>query len=486
MEGPTVSELCDLGAGELRRLIGAGEVSPVEVLASCAARIEAVNPVLNAIVAMDPEAAMQEARAAEAAVRRGDRLGPLHGLPIGIKDLNETAGLRTTLGSRLFADHVPDQDEPLVADIRAAGAVVLGKTNTPEFGAGANTVNDVYGFTGNPFDPGRSCAGSSGGSAVALATGMVPLATGSDLGGSLRTPAAYCGVVGFRSTPGLIGDPTKRFAWWPLSVEGPMARNVEDLALLLSVMAGERAGDALSWPGERPDFLKLPESDLSRARVAVSADLGFAPLDDDLRRVFAARAEEVSGLFAAADWADPPLRGATRAFEVLRGIGFVAGYRTYFEERPDDLGPNVTANVALGLGLNSVDVAEAMKTQSELYRAFADFMAPYDALICPTASVSPIAKGELYPTEINGQPLETYISWLAITYGLTLIGHPVVVLPCGLDHRGMPFGIQVVGKFGRDRELLGLARSLEAALAGSPAAARPRPDLDRLASSDPA
>ncbi len=481
-----MSELCDFGACELRRLIAAKEVSPVEVLASCLARIEAVNPVLNAVVALDPDAAMAAARAAEAAAQRGDPLGPLHGLPIGIKDLNETAGLRTTLGSRLFADHVPDKDEPLVADIRAAGAIILGKTNTPEFGAGANTVNDVYGFTGNPFDPGRSCAGSSGGSAVALAAGMVPLATGSDLGGSLRTPAAYCGVVGFRSTPGLIGDPTKRFAWWPLSVEGPMARGVEDLALLLSVMAGERAGDALSWPGERPDFSVLPEVDLSRMRVALSADLGFAPLDDAIRGVFEERAGIISKPFASAERSDPSLEGATRAFEVLRSIGFLAGYRTYYEEQADKLGPNVTANVALGLGFTPIDVAEAMKAQSELFRAFADFMAPYDALICPTASVSPIAKGELYPTEINGQPLETYISWLAITYGLTLIGHPVVVLPCGLDHRGMPFGIQVVGKFGRDRELLGLARSLEAALAGSPATARPRPDLKRLAASDPA
>jgi Asp-tRNA(Asn)/Glu-tRNA(Gln) amidotransferase A subunit family amidase len=476
-----LSELCDLGACELRRLIGGKEISPVELLASCMERIEAVNPVLNAIVALDREAATRSARTAEAAVQRGDRLGPLHGLPIGIKDLNETAGLRTTYGSRLFTDYVPRHDEPLVADIRSAGAIILGKTNTPEFGAGANTVNDVYGFTGNPFDPNRSCAGSSGGSAVALAAGMVPLATGSDLGGSLRTPAAYCGVVGFRSTPGLIGDPTKRFAWWPLSVEGPMARSVEDLALLLSVMAAERAGDALSQPGERPDFLDLPEVDLSRLRVAVSADLGFAPLDDGIRKVFEDRAGTFCGLFAGVKRRDPPLDGATRTFEVLRGIGFLAGYRKLFEEQPDMLGPNVTANVKLGLGFSPIDVAEAMKTQSETFRHFAKFMGSHDVLICPTASVSPIAKGQLYPKEINGRPLETYISWLAITYGLTLMGHPVVVLPCGLDDEGMPFGIQLVGHFGRDRELLALARSLEAALADLPGCARPLPDLARLA-----
>jgi Asp-tRNA(Asn)/Glu-tRNA(Gln) amidotransferase A subunit family amidase len=480
-----LSELCDLGARELRGLIAGKEVSPVEVLASCVTRIEAVNPVLNAIVAMDPAAAMRDARAAEAAVQRGDTLGPLHGLPIGIKDLNETAGLRTTLGSRLFADYVPQHDEPLVADIRAAGAVILGKTNTPEFGAGANTVNDVYGFTGNPFDPNRSCAGSSGGSAVALATGMVPLATGSDLGGSLRTPAAYCGVVGFRSTPGLIGDPTKRFAWWPLSIEGPMARSVDDLALLLSVMAAERSGDALSWPAGRPDFLDLPEVDLSRLRVTLSADLGFAPLDDRIRSIFEERVQAFSGLFVAAERSDPPLDGATRAFEVLRSIGFLAGYRTYYEEQGDKLGPNVTANVELGLGFSPIDVAEAMKAQSELFRHFAAFMESRDVLICPAASVSPIAKGELFPTEINGRPLDTYISWLAITYGLTLIGHPVVVLPCGLDHRGMPFGLQLVGHYGRDRELLALARALERALKDLPTCARPRPDAGRLASGAP-
>ena len=237
---------CDLSAVEARRLIGEKRLSPLELVESCIGRIERVNPALNAIVARDFERARATAREAEQAVTGGRKLGPLHGLPLGIKDLQATAGLRTTQGSPLYADHVPDRDDRIVAAVRSAGGIVLAKTNTPEFGAGANTVNQVYGFTGNPFDPERICGGSSGGSAVALATGMVPLATGSDLGGSLRTPAGFCGVVGYWPSPGLVAAPEKTVAWGPLSVDGPMARNVADLGLLLSAIAGRDPADPLS------------------------------------------------------------------------------------------------------------------------------------------------------------------------------------------------------------------------------------------------
>ena len=232
--------LCDLPAVELRRLIGTRRISPVELLADCLKRIEAVNPAVNAVVAMDIEGASKAARDAEAAVMRGDRLGALHGLPIGVKDLNDTAGLRTTYGSPMFRDHVPEKDERIVAALRAAGGIILAKTNTPEFGTGGNTLNEVYGATGNAFDPALSCAGSSGGSGVALATSMLPLCTGSDTGGSLRKPASWSGVVGFRPTPGLVASERRRQGWSVLSVQGPMGRNVADTALLLSVMASAR------------------------------------------------------------------------------------------------------------------------------------------------------------------------------------------------------------------------------------------------------
>lgn len=457
-------DLCDLSAVELRRLIGSKAVSPVELLAACHARIDTVNPLLNAVVAEDRAAARAAAQAAEQAVLRGAPLGPLHGLPVGIKDLSETAGLRTTFGSPLFADHVPRKDDPTVARLRAAGAVIAGKTNTPEFGAGANTTNAVYGTTGNPFDPARTCAGSSGGSAVAVATGMLPLASGSDLGGSLRTPAAYCGVVGMRPTAGLVPMARKEMAWWPLWTEGPIARTVGDLALFLQGMAGSDPRDPLSGFARGGDFAELRRAELAGVKLAVSEDLGFAPVSRQVRRLFRDRVERLAGIVNCSE-AAPPMTGADRCFEVLRAVGFLGRLRDMVAKTPEQVGPNVTANVELGLTFSAVDVAEALATQTRLYHRFLSFMEDVDALVCPVASVQPFDKTQLFPTEIDGQPLSTYISWIAITYGLTLVGHPVLVLPCGLDDEGLPFGLQVVGRYGRDSELLRLGLALEAALA---------------------
>ncbi|MCH6586773.1 MAG: amidase, partial [Proteobacteria bacterium] len=284
-----MTELCDLGAVALRRMIGAKEISPVELLDACIARTEAVDPAVNAMVTRDFERARETAKAAEQAVVAGDALGALHGLPIGIKDLNATEGLRTTQGSLLYEHNVPAADERVVAAVRAAGAVVFGKTNTPEFGAGANTRNRVFGATGNPFDPTLTPAGSSGGSAVALATGMVPLATGSDFGGSLRTPAGFCGVVGFRPTPGTVPNETRAVGLTPLSVQGPMGRSVADAALLLSAQVDDDRRDPFARPVD-PALQRAPGTvDLSRLRVAVSEDLGCAPVDDGIRAVFRSR-----------------------------------------------------------------------------------------------------------------------------------------------------------------------------------------------------
>ena len=475
-----MTELCDLSAVELRRRIGSGELAPLDLLESCITRIEAVNPALNAVVATDFERAREAARAAADQVARGEPLGRLHGLPVGIKDLNETAGLRTTYGSPLYADYVPAADDSVTASVRGAGGIIAAKTNTPEFGAGANTVNAVYGFTGNPFDPARSCGGSSGGSAVALATSMLPLATGSDLGGSLRTPAGYCGVVGYRGTAGLIASPDKRLAWSPLSVQGPMARSVADLCLLLSAMVGRHPDDPISFDSDGETLAAPPPADLKDLKVAVSEDLGFAPVDDRLRALFQSRVAEIAPLFGAVEQADPDLGDADRIFEVLRAVGFLAGYRELVEKHPHQVGPNVTANVKLGLTYSADDVAQAALAHSELYRRFVAFMEDYDLLICPVAAVSPIAEGQLYPAEINGKALQTYISWVGISYGLTLTTHPVVVLPCGLDPTGTPFGIQIAGRLRGDRALLSAALAIEDALDGIEDCRRPLPDLAAL------
>ena len=479
-----MTDLCDLSALELRRLIGTKQLSPVELLASCRARVERVDGALNAFVATCWERAAAEARVAERAVMAGEPLGPLHGLPIGIKDLALTDELRTTFGSPQFADFVPEADERQVAAVRRAGAIVVGKTNTPEFGAGANTVNPVHGPTGNPFDPERTCAGSSGGSAVALAAGMVPLATGSDMGGSLRNPAAYCGVVGFRPSPGAVPHELRLIGWSPLSVQGPMGRTVADVALLFSVMRGDDFRDPLSWPHHREQG---PEPvDLGSLRVAISEDLGFAPVDDGIRRVFRQAIDRIRGVFARADDCDPPLdASADAAFEATRAIAFLAAHADTYGKTPEVLGPNLRANVDQGLGMSLRDVAEAMKSQTVLYRRFLEFMTGYDALLCPAMAVPPFPHAELYVEAINGQRLRTYFHWLALAYGLTITAHPVACIPCGRDHTGMPFGIQLCGRRYGDERTLAVAAALEHHLQSIPELARPVPDLDALAARPP-
>src|SRR5699024_7527904 len=297
---------------------------------------------LNAVVAADEGEARKAARAAEQAVLAGEEVGPLCGLPVGIKDLNDTAGLRTTYGSQLFADHVPQKDALTVGRIRAAGGIPWFKTNTPEYGAGANTRNFVYSATGNPFNPDLTCAGSSGGSAVALAASMLPLCNGSDLGGSLRTPAAYCGVVGLRPTAGLVPKEASLTAYAPLSVEGPMGRSVSDLALLLSVQAGDDPRDPLSRPVDTAAMAAPAPADLSSLRVAVSGDLGFAPMDEGVLRLFRERSGAFRHLFAEAGDRDPELgEDPGRVFEVLRAVGFLAAHLEKVRQTPDKVGPNV-------------------------------------------------------------------------------------------------------------------------------------------------
>ena len=486
-----MKDSCDLPATEARALIGAKKLSPVELVESCIARIEAVDHAVNAVVARDFERALDAARAAEAKVMRGEALGALHGLPVGIKDLEDVAGLRTTYGSPIYRDHVPAGDERLVAALRASGAIVLGKTNTPEWGAGANTRNAVYGATGNPFDPQKSAAGSSGGSAVALATGMVPLASGSDMGGSLRNPAGFCGIVGFRPSPGLVPSEKRGLGWSPLGVLGPMARNVADLALMLSAMVGDDARDPLAYTlhGRRvrrgEDFARPGPIDLSALRVALSPDLGFAPTERHIATVFGEKTALFRGVFARAEDAAPDCAGADEAFAILRAVNFVAAHREKAEMRPKDVGPNVRANVAEGLGYSAADVARAELLQTALYRRWQDFFVDHDIILTPTLTISPRSWRELYPAEIDGKPTKTYFHWLALAYAVTLAGHPALSLPLGRDHAGMPFGLQIIGPRGGDALVLAVAQALERVLADDPRTARPIPDLARLKAAPP-
>ncbi|MES5099977.1 amidase family protein [Agrobacterium sp. BA1120] len=482
---------CDLDATTARRLIGQKALSPVELVQSCIERIEAVDHAVNAVVTRDFDKALSTARRMEDEVMSGAPLGPLHGLPIGIKDTAETGGLRTTFGSVVFRDHMPQKDEGFVARLRDAGGVVIGKTNVPEWAAGGNTRNPVFGATGNPFDTTKTAAGSSGGSAAALACGMMPLASGSDTGGSLRNPAAYCGIVGFRPTPGLIPSEKRGTAWLQVSTLGPMARTVQDTALMLSVMAGRDGRDPLSpvWddtPYSSADWAAGPPAvDLSQLKVAVTTDFGFAPVETAIAGALKDKVARFADLFGSVTEATPDCSGADDIFAVLRAVAALSMFEKMIEKHGDQIGPNIHANVAEGLGYSASDVSRALNEQTAYHRRWHAFFGDYDIVLAPAVTVSPRSWRELYPREIEGRETRSYYHWLACAYATTIAGCPALSLPVGVDHHGMPFGLQIVARRGADRFLLGVAHALESALAGDPLTARPLPKLDALTNASP-
>jgi len=476
--------LPERSAVELRRLIGAKQLSPVELLDACIARIEALNPGVNAIAATDFERARLRARAAEAMLVRGEPLGLLHGLPIGIKDLQDTAGLLTTHGNVRLRGNVPAADNALVARVRAAGAIVAAKTNVPDMGAGANTRNPVWGATGNPFDPRLNAGGSSGGSAAALATDMLPLATGSDTGGSLRIPAALCGVVGLRPSPGLVANDARALGWSVISVLGPMARTVADTALLMSASVGLDARDPLSYPVDGAAF-SAPGVDLSTLRVGTTEDFGLCIVDPEIRRVFRERVEAIRPWVACCEPVALDVGDADRAFDVLRAESFVAAFADTYRREPDTLGPNVRANVEMAAAITLADRAWAHLEQTRIARRFARAFEQFDLIIAPTTPVTPFPWTELYAQRIDGQAMRNYYHWLALTYVVTLATNPALSLPCGCDEHGMPFGLQVIGRLRGDAALLAAGHALEQAFGATPELRRPRPDVAALRSPRP-
>ena len=485
MNPSSQAAIVETSAVELRRLIGSRQLSPVELLDACIARIEAVNPFVNAVTATAFDRARQEARAAEQAVMRGDPLGLLHGLPLGVKDLEPTAGLLSTSGSPPFRNHVPSQDIELVARLRRAGAIVAGKTNVPEMGAGANSRNPVWGATGNPFNPNLNAGGSSGGSAAALALDMLPLCTGSDTGGSLRIPAAKCGVVGFRPSPGLVPSVRKTMGWSPISVVGPMGRTVADACLQMAASAGAHAGDPLSYPLDPLQFLKPGDCDLSRLRVAYTEDFGACDVDPVVRTAFREKIAAMRHLFAACDEVRFDLGDVHRCFDVLRAEAFVAGMRATYERDPQGLGTNPRANYEMGTRMSLLDCAWAQSEQTRILSRFQPTFADYDLVLSPTTPVSPFPWTQGHADTIDGKPQENYYRWLALTYVVTLTTHPALSLPCGTDAKGMPFGLQIVGRFRGDHQVLAAAQAMEQAFAGQPVLRRPRPDLQALRAPEP-
>ena len=475
-----MSSLCEMTATDLRHMIGRKDISPVELVEASINRIEMVDSSLNAVVTKNYEAARKAAKTAEKSVLDGEMLGMLHGLPIGIKDLEATANLRTTLGSKLYADHVPTTDLGCVANVRNAGGIILGKTNTPEFGAGANTRNLVFGATGNPFNTEKTCGGSSGGSAVALATGMVPLASGSDYGGSLRTPAGFCGVVGIRPSPCIVAAETRPVGLLPFSVLGPMGRTVDDANLLLQAQMGPNPHDPFSTMFAEELALPLKGSDLGSIRAMLSANLGSAAMSNDYRKIFIERTKMFQHHFAYAFIGDPDFTHGDNAFEVLRGVNFVAAHGDRVRDHRDELSPNVVDNVDRGLTYSLADVAEAHLQQTQIARRWLDLFKEIDVVICPATSTTPFKHDQWTITEIDGVQMETYMRWLAITYLPTMALACGVVIPCGVDNVGMPFGIQILGAPGNDRLVIETAKALETVLAQHQETSRPCPDISKL------
>jgi Asp-tRNA(Asn)/Glu-tRNA(Gln) amidotransferase A subunit family amidase len=372
----------------------------------------------------------------------------------------------------------------LVARLRAAGAIVAGKTNIPEMGAGANSRNTVWGATGNPFNPLLNAGGSSGGSAAALATDLLPLCSGSDTGGSLRIPASICGVVGFRPSPGLVPSERKLLGWTPISVVGPMGRNVADTVLQLRATAGMHMTDPLSYPLGNDPFGVLPSVDLSQLRIGYTEDFGVCDVDNDIRQVFRNKIAALSQYVSVCEPIELDMSEAHRCFDVIRAESFVAGFEAAYRRDPASLGPNTRANYELGAAMTLADSAWAQGEQTRIFRRFQQKFEQFDLILSPTTPVSPFPWSELYLKQVNGVTLENYYRWLALTYVVTLATNPSISLPCGVDHKQMPFGLQITGGFRADGYVLGCAAALEQLFECSDELRRPRPDLNKLRRSD--
>lgn len=458
-------DLCYLPATDLIRLYRARKVSPLEVMQAVLGRIDAVNPLVNAYVTVAREAALGAARKATAALRRGAALSPLHGIPVSIKDLTPTKGIRTTSGSRIFEHHVPSEDALSVARLKAAGAIIVGKTNTPEFGAGANTFNEVFGATRNPWNPARTCGGSSGGAAVALAAGMGPLAEGSDLGGSLRIPAAFCGVVGFRTTPGLVPVYPRELAWDSLAVEGPMARSVADVSLMLSVLAGPDDRAPLSYDVDTRAFSAAVRRPSIRGwRVAWTPDLdGLIPVDAEVARVAAGAGRVFRSLGARVTTASPSFAELNEIVLGTRGLSMAALHGDRLAKWRGSMQQGLVWNIEQGLGLTAREIGRAEKLRSVLWHRVRRFMERYDLLILPTVAVRPFPVEQPYPVALDGRPVEHYTQWFFLTYALTVTGLPVISVPAGFTADGLPVGIQIVGRRRQEAAVLAAAAAFEAA-----------------------
>jgi amidase len=450
-------------ATELRHLIVRREVSSREVLDAHLQQIERVNGQVNAIVTLDVERAVQWSIEADEHQANGGELGVLHGLPIVHKDLFSTAGMLTTFGSPIYKDHIPDSDELIIQRLRAAGAISIGKSNTPEFGAGSQTFNEVFGATRNPYDLQKTCGGSSGGAAVALATRMVPIADGSDMGGSLRNPASFCNVVGFRPSTGRVPTWPSDNAWFSFGVQGPMARTVQDVSLMLAAIAGPDQRVPLSITESSEQFLGSLEIDLKGKRVAFAPTLGGLPVCREVvrvieqqRRVFIDMGCEVVDACLDFDKAD-------EVFKILRAFRFAMKFGGLADQYPEQMKDTVLWNISEGRKLSGEDIANAQRWRTELFSRTADFFGQFDFLVGPVTQVAAFDIEDQFVSEIEGTAFTSYIDWMQSCYLVTATGMPAISVPAGFTASGLPVGVQIIGGYRRDLDVLKIANAFELA-----------------------
>jgi amidase len=471
----SVSDITALSAVELAKLIRAKQLSSCDVVGAYLAQIDRINPRVNAIVTLVADRAMERAAAADEALARGDTVGPLHGLPIAHKDLQPTRGIRTTFGSPIYKDFVPDEDSLLVERVRAAGAITIGKTNTPEFGAGSQTFNPVFGATLNPYDLTKTCGGSSGGAAVALACNMLPFADGSDMGGSLRNPASFCNVVGLRPSPGRVPVWPAAAAWSPLSVDGPMGRSVEDAALLLSAIAGPDCRSPISLNDAGLTFAAPLGRDFKDVRVAWWRELGGLPVDPRVRQIVNDQRRVFESLGCSVEDAEPRFGGFDAAFKTLRAMAFLTGVAERVRGRHDEVKDTILWELERGARLTPLEIARAETIRTELYHRMRRFMEKYEFFILPVAQVPPFDVNQPYVAEIDGVAMETYIDWMKSCYYISVAGNPAISVPAGFTPEGLPVGLQIVGRHRDDLGVLQIAHAFERARAEL---RRPRPLQD--------
>jgi amidase len=459
-----MADLCFMTALELRAALGSRELSAREVVQAHLDQIERFNPDVNAVVTLVADSALRDAAAADERAASGADLPPLHGLPVAHKDVHETAGIRTTYGSPLRADYVPAHDDLIIERMHAAGAITIGKTNVPEFAAGSHTFNRIFGATRNPYDHGKSAGGSSGGAAAALACGMHPIADGSDTGGSLRNPASFNNVVGFRPSPGRVPNWPATLGWTTLNVKGPMARTVADAALLLSVLAGPdpRSPIALGEPGTR--FARPLEADMRGMRIAWSPDVGgTVPVEPEVASAVTAAAQVFTGMGAAVTEDCPDFAGADEVFRTLRAWEFEVTFGALLDSCPEELKESIRQNTEHGRRLSGPDLGRAETLHTALFHRVREFFSRYDVLLLPVSQVVPFDIGLEYPLRVAGQEMEDYLEWMRSAYLVSATGCPALSVPAGFTAGGLPVGVQIVGPHQADFAVLQAGHAFEQA-----------------------